>query len=43
MKMLVKKLRCFLRQSGGPTAVECAVFLALIAFAYWAATKLTEL
>ena len=43
MKTLVKKLRQFLRQCGGPTAIECAVFLAVIAFAYWAVTELTEL
>ncbi len=40
MKMLVKKIRDFLRQTAGPTAVEYAVLLVLIIFGAMTAISL---
>ena len=40
MKTLVKKLRQFLRQCGGPTAVEYAVLLVLLIFGVMTAVSL---
>ena len=40
MKTLVKKLRHFLRQCGGPTAVEYAVLLVLVIFGAMTAVSL---
>ena len=40
MKMLVKKVRDFLHQSAGPTAVEYAVLLVLIIFGAMTAISL---
>ena len=43
MGVLIKKAGTFCHDREGPTAIEYAVFLALILFAYWAVTKLTGL
>ena len=40
MKTLAKKLRHFLRQCGGPTAVEYAILLVLIVFTCFATLQL---
>ena len=40
MYALIKKTRTLCHDSDGPTAIEYAVFLALIVFASWAVTTL---
>ena len=40
MVVLIKKARTFCHDGEGPTAIEYAVFLALIVFAYWAVMTL---
>lgn len=40
MSVVIRKVRAFLHNTDGPTVGEFAVVLTLIAFAYWAVTKL---